>query len=117
MSKEEYSVTRISFLLGVRKETVKLWIKNGKLKSIGTEGEDKWWVDEESFKAFLENNPKYIRDYFQNKKKLEPDVVEIPRDVAVKMYEIISVINELGRRDIMHIDFHLRKALQQNEED
>lgn len=116
MNEKIFSVSRISFLLGVRNETVKLWIKNGKLKAIGTEGDAKWNVNEEALKTFLENNPKYIRDYFQNKKKLEPDVVEIPREVAEDMYKIISVLKELGGRRSIYLEHHLRKALKKDEE-
>ena len=116
MSEAIYSVSRISFLLGVRNETVKLWIKNGKLKSIGTEGDAKWNVNEEALMMFLENNPRYIRSYLENRKKLYPDVVEIPRDMAEKIYEIISVLNTIGRYELRKIDFHLRKALQKDEE-
>jgi hypothetical protein len=58
---KEYTVDELSELLMVNKETVRRWIRDGKLNGARNSKKEGYTVDEFSLQLFLIDNPKYNR--------------------------------------------------------
>lgn len=58
---KEYTVKEISELLMVNKETIRRWIRDGKLNGARNSKKEGFTVDEFSLQQFLIDNPKYNR--------------------------------------------------------
>jgi uncharacterized protein YjcR len=54
-----YNVQQISEMLGAKPETVRRWIRTGKLKATQKSKKEGNVIDEKDFMAFLEKTPKY----------------------------------------------------------
>ena len=58
--KEEYTVNEVASILQTNPETVRKWIKEGKLSAIpGNSKKEGMRIDERSLGSFLSDNPKY----------------------------------------------------------
>lgn len=57
---KKFTVKEISELLDINPETVRRWIRSGKLSADQTSRKDGNFITEEALKTFLEHAPKYI---------------------------------------------------------
>lgn len=62
MAEKTYKVEEIADLLGVCKESVRAWIRKGKLNASGCCRKNGYFVKEADLKAFLDQNPLYYSD-------------------------------------------------------
>lgn len=56
---KQYSVKQISEILNINPETVRRWIRTGRLEAVQTSKKEGNIVSEESLKKFLRSTPKY----------------------------------------------------------
>lgn len=101
MSKTTYSVTDISKEFDVCEETVRRWIRSGKLKATLIAKKDGYFVTEKNLNDFISDFPyKVYKSSIKPKnaliKKLKREIDELKK----KVDELEKQINDLSKGDI-----------------
>lgn len=68
----QYTITQISDVLGVAKETVRQWIVRKKLPALYSPDEGIYLVEERSLDIFIDDHPKYKRPEEAQRKEEDP---------------------------------------------
>lgn len=64
---DKYTVKRISDIFGVTEETVRRWIRSGRLRAAINSKRQGYIVEESDLKEFIHNKSKYLKKYRKHK--------------------------------------------------
>ena len=92
--KSTYSVIDISFSLNVDPETVRRWIRNGKLRGHMFSRKEGYLVSEEDFEAFL-------KTHLKRRKLVTKDAYIVLDKCSSQMDNMFNYGYMLGKRDAM----------------
>lgn len=109
----DYNVQQISKMLKINPETVRRWIRTGKLKAVQSSRKNGNLVSEDSLKAFLKETPKYsnlIGTLFT------PPAFAIPIAVGGLIASIMATFYEQKSPSITpeYIEKYLRKEIEKS---
>lgn len=109
----DYNVQQISKMLKINPETVRRWIRTGKLKAVQSSRKNGNLVSEDSLKAFLKETPKYsnlIGTLFT------PPAFAIPIAVGGLVASIMATFYEQKSPSITpeYIEKYLRKEIEKS---
>ena len=91
-----YTVTDVSILLKVHPETVRRWIRDGKLESAQYSRKDGNIIEQESLDSFLEKFPKY-RNKMHSTGITERDIAPISNKIEKIMVELEKLSKEYDK--------------------
>ena len=118
---EKYSVVQVAEMLRTNPETVRRWIRNGKLHAIQVSRKDGNVIEESELKRFIKNSPKYASVAMISKVPLSMGIGGVASVVATSVLAGIAsgIIEDKAKRDFVvsdeDIEVYLKKSIKECE--
>lgn len=92
---ETYSIKDSAELLNVNEETVRRWIRSGKIKAFKTSNKEGWRIPKHVLYSFASSNPKYKKYVNKTDSDVNDEIKIIVCDLNKQIDELMSNMNAL----------------------